>query len=164
MTVKFSEQQIDKLLKESKPLPDDYEKRIRLRDKRGHKERELSVDGIDGHPFRLILRWGSFNYLDFSVILAIVPSGSNTLFRLRRYNGKSHEHTNKIEQKTFYDFHIHTATERYQQFGMAADSYAETTKRYADFHGALDCMLRDCGFVLPSGSMKSFSFGEEESP
>jgi hypothetical protein len=164
MAVHFSDQQIDELLKESKPLPDDYKKRIRLRDKYGHKERDLSVDGVDGHKFRLILRSGSFNVLDFSVVLAIVPSGSNTLFRLRRYNGKSHEHTNKIEQETFYDFHIHTATERYQQLGVAEDFHAVPTKRYTDFYSALDCMLQDCGFVLPSGSMKSFPFGEEESP
>ncbi|MEO5348030.1 MAG: hypothetical protein H7836_00040 [Magnetococcus sp. YQC-3] len=121
MAVHFSDRQIDELLKEGKPLPHDYEKRIRLRDKRGHKERELSVDGVDGHSFRLILRLSNFNYLDFSVILAVAPLGSNTLFRLRRYNGKSHEHTNKIEQETFYDFHIHTATERYQLFAVAEE-------------------------------------------
>lgn len=163
MAVIFSDRQLDELLRENKPLPKDYQKRLQLRDKRGHKERELSVDGEGGHQFRLILRWSSFNHLDFSVILAVVPKGSNALFRLRRYNGKSHEHTNKLEQETFYDFHIHTATERYQQLGVAEDFFAEPTGRYADFHGALNCMLDDCGFVRPPGFMRSL-FGEEVFP
>jgi len=55
--------------------------------------------------------------LDFSIILAYCPEASNQLFRLRRYNGKSHEHTNTIEADKFYNYHIHTATERYQELG-----------------------------------------------
>lgn len=158
MTVTFTDRQIDELLKESKPLPHDYEKRIRLRDKRGHKERELSVDGDNGHSFRLILRRSYFNPLDFSVILAVVPPGSNGIFRLRRYNGKSHEHTNKIEQETFYDFHIHTATERYQLLDAAADCYAKPTQRYADYHSALGCMLEDCKWIRPPGFTMTLLF------
>ena len=51
---------------------------------------------------------------------------SNRVFRLRRYNGKSHEHTNPIEKEIFYDFHIHTATERYQVLeNKKEDTYAE---------------------------------------
>jgi hypothetical protein len=71
------------------------------------------------------------------------------VFRLRRCNGKSHEHSNIIEEKRFYDFHIHTATERYQDAGLREDWYAEPTDRYNDFNGALRCMFKDCGFVLP---------------
>ena len=48
----------------------------------------------------------SFNPLDFSVILAWLPPQSSTTFRLCRYNGKSHEHTNALEGNRFYDFHV----------------------------------------------------------
>ena len=90
------------------------------------------------------------NILDFSIILAVCPAGSNQLFRLRRHNGKSHEHTNQIEASTFYDFHIHMATERYQELGMREDAYAEATDRFGDFDGALRCLLDDGGFEMPA--------------
>jgi hypothetical protein len=68
---------------------------------------------------------------------------------LRRYNGKSHEHTNLIEGGTFYDYHIHQATERYQQIGASEDTYAESTNRFSDFHKAISCMINDCAFETP---------------
>ena len=110
----------------------------------------MDVTGADGNSFRLILRQSMFNHLDFSVILGVFPKESNELFRLRRYNGKSHEHSNKLEEQKFYDFHIHTATERYQELGKEEDAYAEQTERYSDFQSAIDCMLSDCGFRLPA--------------
>jgi hypothetical protein len=85
--------------------------------------------------------------LDFSIILLYIPKGSNQQFRLRRYNGKSHEYTNPIEKKNHYGFHIHTATERYQRSGIREDTHAEESSRYADYHGASEGMLEDCGFV-----------------
>ena len=69
-----------------------------------------------------MLRQNKINRLDFSVILAVRVPQSNLLFRLRRYNGKSHEHTNHIEGDTFYDYHIHMATERYQEIGTRKDA------------------------------------------
>ena len=68
---------------------------------------------------------------------------------MRRHNGKSHEHTNQIERNTFYDFHIHMATERYQEFGTREDAYAEITERFGDYESALRCLVDDCGFELP---------------
>ena len=81
--------------------------------------------------------------------MAVRVPQSNRLFRLRRNNGRSHEHTNSIEGDTFYDFHIHTATERYQDLGSREDAYAEATDRYSDYAGAVDCMLADAGFDIP---------------
>ncbi|MBI5568687.1 MAG: hypothetical protein HY914_01960 [Desulfomonile tiedjei] len=108
------------------------------------------MKGADGSEFRLIVRQSEFNPLDFSVILTYRPPKKNQLFRLRRYNGKSHEHTNTLESRTFYDFHIHGATERYQdESGLREDSYAEPTNRFADFRGAIRAMLEDCGFDVP---------------
>ena len=90
--------------------------------------------------------------MDFSVILAVRVPQSRRLFRLRRYNGKSHEHTNHIERVTFYDFHIHFATERYQEIGAREDTFAEPTDRYSDIGGALDCVISDANFEVPPGS------------
>jgi hypothetical protein len=67
---------------------------------------------------------------------------------LRRYNGK-HQHTNKIEKETFFNFHIHYATERYQQFGMDEDGYAQPTEYYTDLQGAFQSLIKECNLILP---------------
>jgi hypothetical protein len=150
MPTQLTDAEIRALLEEPKQLPDDYRQQIRTRPKRGHEERELDLKGNSGSEFRLILRKSMFNPLDFSIILAYQMPGTTQLFRLRRYNGKSHEHTNSLEGQTFYEFHIHTATKRYQELGAREDSFAESTVRFADFAGALRCMFEDCRFALPA--------------
>lgn len=149
MSIRFTEKEIENLLAERKELPADYKNLLLTRPKRGHKERELSIKGGDGSLFRVILRQSNSNPLGFSAIVAFCVPNSNQLFRLCRYNGKNHEHTNTIEKETFYDFHIHMATERYQDIGFREDAYAEKTDRFADFHGAIRCMWEDCGFGKP---------------
>lgn len=149
MPVIYSDNEIAQLLAERKPLPSGWRESARLRPKRGHAEREMEVAGADGGEFRLILRQSTVNPLDFSVILAVKYPQSNRWFRLRRHNGKSHDHRNKIEKEVFYDFHIHMATQRYQEIGAREDFYAEATDRYGDFQGALDCMLADANFEIP---------------
>jgi Family of unknown function (DUF6978) len=155
MAVLLTDAEIEHLLSEAKPLPAAYRSRIKTKPKRGHSERELDVRGGEGSEFRLILRQSTLNALDFSVILAYRPPGSNQLFRLRRYNGKSHQHTNPIEGNSFYDFHVHTATERYQDYGLREDTFAEPTDRYGDLAGALKGMLDECGFELPADPQAS---------
>lgn len=98
--------------------------------------------------------------MDFSVILAVRVPQSNQVFRLRRYNGKSHEHTNHIEGQSFYDFHIHLATERYQEIGAREDTYAEPTDRYETFQDALRCLLADASFDVPSEPQRDFFEGD----
>jgi Family of unknown function (DUF6978) len=159
MSTFLSDQDIERLLKERKPLPTDYRSKIQVRPKRGHKERHLDVRGAEGNDFRLVLRQSRFNPLDFSIILIHRPANTSTLFRLRRYNGKSHEHSNVIEAERFYDFHIHQATERYRQLGAWEDAYAEVSERFSDFHGALSCMLKNCGFELPPGAQRNLFEG-----
>jgi len=149
MAAKYSEQDIEKLMRERKALPKDYRQHTRIREKRGHKGYDMDIEGENGNHFRIILRQSSSNPLDFSVILAARSPSTNQLFRLRRYNGK-HQHTNKIERTVLYGFHIHQATERYQDYGSKEDAYAEVTQRYGDLSGALDCLIKDCAFVLPS--------------
>lgn len=150
MSTLLTDTDIAKLIAERKQLPASYTAKLGLKEKRGHKERELDITGDDGSSFRLILRQSSLNILDFSAILAYIPEGGAQTFRLRRCNGKSHEHTNKLEYQTFYDFHIHYATERYQTSGLREDAYAVPTDQYADFHGALRCLLNGCSFDEPA--------------
>ena len=144
------------MIQDRKALPENYQSRVQLRDKRGHKERELYITGESGAEYGLILRQNDFNMLDFSIILAVCLPDSNQLFRLRRYNGKSHQHTNLIEGDTFYGFHIHYATARYQETGCREDAFAESTDRFGDIHGAFVCMLGDCGFERPRNTQTSF--------
>ena len=56
MSIRYSEDEIARMLAEEKPLPDGYRSRMQLRDKRGHKERELEVVGASGNTYKVILR------------------------------------------------------------------------------------------------------------
>ena len=149
MAVMYTDHKIKLLVDESKPLPPNWRDRTRMKPKRGHDEQHLDITGRAGTEFRLILRQSRINVLDFFIILAVLVPQSTQVFRLRRYNGKSHEHTNHIEDETFYDFHIHLATERYQELGAREDAYAQPTDRYGTFRAALDCLLADTGFIVP---------------
>ncbi|GBF81084.1 hypothetical protein [Aphanothece sacrum] len=153
--VKYSDNEIDDLINETKKLSLDWKSKIKLNlsQKGASREGGFEIVGENQNRFRVILRQSRFNDLDFSIILGVYPQGSNKPFRLKRYDGKSHEHTNTIERETFYDFHIHTATERYQVYGNGEeDKYAQPTDRFIDFSEALKCMLADCGFIKPDNS------------
>lgn len=108
----LTDYEVQALLEEPKRLPEEYLGRLRLKPKRGHTEAELDVQGDGGSEFRVVIRRSNLNHLDFSVILVYRVPGSTRVLRLKRYNGKSHQHTNPLENQKFYDFHIHTATER----------------------------------------------------
>ena len=155
MPITYSDDEIAQLVAERKPLSQDWRARLRLRPKRGHEERDLDCTGDSGGEFRVILRRNILDPLDFSAILAVHIPQSNRLFRLRRYNGKSHEHTNSIEGVTFYDYHVHMATQRYQEIGAREDAYAEVTDRYNGLDGALDCLFGDAGFDVPPDQQMS---------
>lgn len=151
MATRLNDLEIQNFLGEQKDLPPDYLQRLRTKPKSGHEERELDLKGSSGSDFRVILRRSMYNSFDFSVILAYCVPGTTQVFRLRRYNGKSHEHTNAIERETFYAFHIHTATERYQDLGMREDSFAEATDRFSNFEEAVDCLFDDANLKAPEG-------------
>ena len=159
MPITYSDQEIALLVEERKPLPANWHKQTTLRPKRGHREQHLDITGEAENEFRIILRQSSVNMLDFSIILAVRVPKSSQLFRLRRYNGKSHQHTNHIENATFRDFHIHYATERYQEFGTREDAYAEPTDRYGDFGSALHCLMEDANVRAPHELQRDM-FGE----
>ena len=147
MTILLTDNEIASMVNEQKPVPLDLRNISQLKPKRGHKEWLINVLGDSRNEFRIILRQNKFNHLDFSIILAVRLPRSNKIFRLRRYNGKSHEHTNHIENETFSDYHIHFATERYQNSGAKEDAYAEPTDRYNDINGALECLIIDANLL-----------------
>jgi hypothetical protein len=141
--------QIERLVSEPKPLPADWRRRLAPRPKSGHTEAELQVRAASGGLFRLVLRRSLHNPLDFSVILAFVDPESGRNFRLRRYNGKSHEHTNPMENERFYDFHVHRATERYQRSGNREDTFAVVATAFATMEQALELVIAECAFAEP---------------
>lgn len=156
MAAIYTDHEIESLILEPKSLPQSWRSRFVLKPKRGHKEREQDITGGHGSQFRVILRESIANPLGFSVILAYCPATTNQLFRLRRYNGRDHEHTNRIEKQKFYGFHVHFATERYQRSGLREDAFAEPTDRFSDLDSALVCLLRDCAFEMPDNPQLAF--------
>lgn len=148
MAVTFTDAEIDALIRERKTMPCGRLTPIPFNPNHRHNGKRLRLTGQKGNEFLLILRQNQENSLDFSVILAVRVSKSGKIFRLLRYNGKSHTHTNRIEGEFFDEvFHIHIATERYQRSGAREDSYAVETDRYDDLPSALSCLIGDANLV-----------------
>jgi len=113
MAVRFTDEEIETLIKEPKPYHRDWFQPSRMSVRFRHRRADIDTTGANGNQFVVKLRKSEINPLDFSVILGVIVPGTNMVFRLRRYNGKSHQHKNKLTGDTIYDFHIHTATLRY---------------------------------------------------
>lgn len=157
MAVIYTDEEIAELVAESKVLPSNWASKAKMLRKRGHSERRINCRGEGGNTFSVILRQSLQNSLDFSAILALMVPQSNRLFRLRRYNGKSHTHSNTIEGQKFYDYHVHFATERYQLIGAREDAYAEVNSAYVDLSGAISQMIDEAAFeVLPGSQLPLF--------
>ena len=93
----------------------------------------------------IYLRRSRENPFDFSCGLGFIPKGRTQVFTLIRYNGKSHQHTNRLENEdVFYDFHIHRATEKYQKSSYHDEHYAQPTDLYTDLPGAFKNLLTEC--------------------
>ena len=125
MAIIFTDKEIKDLIDQPKQLPPKYRDSLQnSKRKKQHKESKLIVENRDGSEFHIILRQSISNPNDFSLILAYRQVNTSSLFRLRRYNGKNHQHRNIIERISFSDtFHIHEATQRYQDHGMREDAY-----------------------------------------
>ena len=144
MDIKYTDQQIAELINERKVLPDDW--RIQL-----DKNNNVYVIGDSGNRFRIITNLNEKYPSDFSVILAVIDPRTGAVFRVLRYNGMpKRPHNNKIEKQKIYGYHIHSATERYQERGYDEETYAEETDRYSNLEGALQCLIQDANFELPS--------------
>jgi len=154
MEVFLTDKEILDLISERKQMtiaPDELFRN--MKEKRGHKGSEHFIQRTDGSSFIIKVRISNENSLDFSVILGYSPPKSTKLFLLCRYNGKSHEHKNKLENgNAFYDYHIHTATERYQREGIKEEYFAEISDRYSTVQEAVNCLIADCNIELPPNS------------
>jgi hypothetical protein len=117
--------------------------------KGAHRETQKSIATAQGSSFRLIVRQSALDPLDFSVILGYELPETTRVFRLRRHNGNSHDHPNRIERTVARGFHVHLATERYQLAGYEEDGYAETTNSYSDLAGAIRSMIALANFKPP---------------
>jgi hypothetical protein len=154
----LTDEEIDSFVAESKPLPKNWKTRLSPRTKSNskHDQRDLEVEGESGNRFRVIIRKNAINPLDFSIILTFKDK-DGIEFVLRRYNGKHpSQHTNRLEKargkpnSSFRNtFHIHKATQRYQEEGLPIDGYAEETTEYASFDTALQAFVESNGFVRP---------------
>ncbi len=153
----LKDSEISELLTEHKPLPKNWELRLEPRPvpNLSYKKRDFDIQGEQGHKFRIIVRENIINPLDFSIILIFIDDDS-VEYRIRRFNGKHpSSHTNRLEKmegksnSSFRNmFHIHTATQRYQDEGLKIDGYAEVTKEYSSIGTALDAFIRMNGFLL----------------
>lgn len=153
MAVDYADSQIQELRNEAKRLPEGYRARLLplpSRGRSGHRAVELRVIGERGHEFWIKLRMSETNPRDFSAILTVRIAGSSRHFHLRRYNGASHWHPNRIEGNKVRGFHIHHATERYQARGFSEEGYAIAADDYSTLESALDRLIDECGFVRPT--------------
>jgi len=150
MALVFSDTDIMAMLSEPKLIPE--ARAPTWKTKSGHKERDVAMRGESGRDYEVRLRQSLVNPLDFSIIVSTVVERTGQVFRLRRFNGKSHQHANKLEGTApFYDFHIHTATERYQSSGHREDHFAEVTTAYGNIRGALAHALGVCSITVQPG-------------
>ena len=149
MAIIFSNKKIEALIEERKVLPNNERGKFKKTAHRGNDEYRLNITGEKGNKFRVIVRMSIFNKLNFSVILGVKVPAPKKFFRLKRYNGDYHLHTNTIEEQEVEGFHIHTATEKYQVNGTREEAYAEPTERYNDVNGALKCLFADANFENP---------------
>lgn len=110
-----------------------------------HRKKEVPVSDMQGNDsFAVFWRQTTYDALDFTVGLSYKVPDSTQRINLIRCNGKSHTHTNKLEgNKLEVTFHIHRATEKYQNMGFKAEDHAETTDKYSTMDEAFKylCLL-----------------------
>ena len=159
----LSDSEIAALIGEAKPLPPNWQTRLRPRPKANaqFEQRELDIPISGGRRFKIVIKKSILNLFDFSIILMFQDTDGSE-FRLTRYNGRhSSRHSNKWEKMRDLPnsqfepaFHIHVATERYQQASLKIDGYAEVTDMYNDYPSALEAFLSGCCFQRDDPAQK----------
>ena len=164
----LEDEKVSSLIQEPKSIPGNWRSKLHLRKARygAHRERELEVTGDAGGTFKIIVRDNPNLLHDFSVVLLYLDNETTAKWRLRRYNGNTHCHTNIIEFRNGVPmsrfgnkFHIHICTKRYQMEGHKEDHFAEVTERYSDLEGAISCLLTDCGFIIEDSQNPQLRMG-----
>ncbi|HVW87297.1 MAG TPA: hypothetical protein VHB50_21570 [Bryobacteraceae bacterium] len=160
MTRILTDAEIMELLTERKRLPQGWRSQLEPKRKSDtrYAQKTIKVIGDAAHEFALTVRTSVDFLTDFSVILSLVENGHE--YNLVRHNGNHKaDHTNTIEKRQGLPnsilrnaFHIHQATQRYQESGRSIDSYAEATSLYNTLDGALDLMVSSYGFVIEAAA------------
>ena len=147
----LSDKEIEDLVLEPKGIPEGLSPLRKLTQHGMHERKDFQVESKNnsGNEFTIMVRRSMLNPLDFSVILGYKVPGTNMIFRLRRYNGSNHDHTNPLERTALTGFHVHKATERYQRQGAREDTFAEITSGHSSLDTAIRALLRECGFNPP---------------
>ena len=168
----LTDREIGELLQEVKPLPTNWQSRLQPRPKSNfsYSQRDCDIQGENGHVFRVIIRKNEINPLDFSIILTFRDDIAGE-FNLCRYNGKHpSQHTNKLEKAEGLPnsairnvFHIHKATQRYQEKDLTIDGYAEATNDYSSFDTALHVFVRSNGFSVDTTEGPTLFNGQGDS-
>lgn len=154
----LSDDEISYLIRQVKPLPSAWRRRVILRQKSHYQfdECTITVQSEENQEFRIIIRKNRINLLDFSIILMFEDIDYS--YRLLRCNGMHlSRHTNRWEKdqglpNAWFEphFHIHRATERYQMADLKIDGFAEITNLYTDYESALAAFLELCNFEEPA--------------
>jgi hypothetical protein len=160
----FTDKEILTYIEESKTLPLNW--KMKLKDKPRDKEYSVEIEGdiefqndlnqLARNLYKIVVRQRKPNkistdksyILNFSVVFCLCLPNTDPIV-IKRYCGKYHQHTNRIEDITLpIDFHIHTLTYRYQESYFDDDCFAEVTNRYTNVNDALECLLTDCNFKV----------------
>src|SRR5450432_1928926 len=97
----LSDEKIAALIAEEKTIPNGLSPIKPMSQRCQHKRKNFELErSAFGNEFVVSVRQSCLNAYDFSVIRSYKVPGSYTVFRLRRYNGNSHQHTNILERQT----------------------------------------------------------------
>ena len=150
-----SDVRIAAMITEPKALPENWHQELaNLKNRAGRYESEVDLTGANGTRFRIIVSQRHQNTDDYTIIL-LLNSTTRPRFRILRYDGSGHDHSNTLEGNLIVSKpHIHRATERYQiaTHNRRPDGYAEETQRYQNLAGAWDCFRVDVNLGFPGGS------------
>ena len=164
-----TDEEISSLLADPKPLPKNWQTRLRRKPKShyAYTEAQLDVVSHQSRRYRLIVRGNRLYVLDFSVIL-VFEETDGAEYILRRHNGAHpSRHTNRWEKAhkspnavVGVGFHIHYATERYQLDEYPIDGYAEATSDYWDIDSAVGAMCCQSAKVGQIGTREDYCYEE----
>lgn len=116
---------------------------------------EHELQTVGGNVFRIKIHRNKRFIDNFSVIFQYIDENEKS-FNLKRYNGIHAPHINTIEKNRVQGFHIHTATERYQEKNLHIEAYAEETDQYSDWKGAFIKLLHDCNIKQNEQHLHTF--------
>ena len=148
MEIRYNDGEIAAFISEPKQLPDNYMKILLPDAEKCQNQRTVDITGNNGYVFRIFVKKHHKYEENFSIGFGVKRNNSKDIFILKRYNCKQ-QHTNFLESETIFGYHIHTATQRYQEIGRKSEGYAEQTTRYNNALGALKCLIADCNFKKP---------------